>query len=127
MLGVHRPSRIDAANIEYDEVKKSTADADALVSAYLKEMEVPHAIAEAMMETPPERITVVFIDHKPIAHADVDADVDDGLAYPASIHDWLYAKSKKESDVSWQRLRRGEGRGRKNRRLHGNHRPPQTY
>ena len=72
MLGVHRPSRIDAANIEYDEVKKSTADADTLVSAYLKEMEVPQPVVEAMMETPPERITVVFIDHKPTAHADAD-------------------------------------------------------
>ena len=101
MLGVHRPSRIDAANIEYEEVRKSTADADTLVSAYLKEMEVPHAVVEAMMETPPERITVVFIDHRPTAHADVDDDVDDGPAYPASIHDWLYAKCKKESDVSW--------------------------
>lgn len=82
-LGLHRASRIDAANVDYYSAKVSSLQIDALISAYAVEMEMPKADIETMMRAAPNEVGVAIIKTN---------NPDATRAFPRSIHDWLLAK-----------------------------------
>jgi hypothetical protein len=58
-LGLHRPALSDFPERTFEEAHDKLASGDLIVENYLKEMEAPPGLLEAMMQVPPDQIRLL--------------------------------------------------------------------